>query len=180
MSSELHCALNLPSPLRPTLGITDFPKVRRTELVIQEHINEDIIDVLAKRNITVILAELFYSVPHITSVIHSDTFGNDISKINWIYGGKGSKMNWYHVNQENNLISGSSRNTYKMYQENEVSLIHSTELCSPSLIQAAVPHNIINGAEERWAVSLMLRDNSTYRQLAFHRAVEHLRDFRIQ
>ena len=177
---ELHRALSLSDPLRPSLSVADFPRVRRTELAVQEHINEHIIELLDSRNITIILAELFYAEPHMTSVIHPDTFGNDISKINWIYGGKDSKMNWYHANQENNLISGSSRNTYKVYQKKEVLLIHSTELCSPSLIQAAVPHNVVNGSEERWAVSLMLRDKSTHRQLAFHRAVEHLRDFCIQ
>jgi hypothetical protein len=174
MTIELHRSVFLPEPFNNDINVHSFPKQRRIELSIHTHINPVLIAILKSKGISIMLAELFYSAPYLESVIHSDTFGNDISKINWIYQGRGSKMNWFRPILETNVISGNLRNTYKKYEESEVELIHSEEIHSPSLIQAAIPHNIVNGYEERWAISLMLRDNSKFGQLKFNNAIKYL------
>lgn len=178
MTNELHCKIFLPGPFSKDTDVYSFPKQRRTELDIHRHINPLLIEILQSKGISIMLAELFYSIPYLDSVIHSDTFGESIAKINWVYQGRGSKMNWFKPISETNIISGNLRNTYKKYSRSEVELIHSEEIHSPSLIQAAVPHNIINDSEERWAVSLMLRDNLKFGQLKFNNAVEYLSEFR--
>ena len=63
-----------------------------------------------------------------------------------------------------------------LYEPNEVELIESADLDSPELIQAAVPHNVVNGPGDRWALSLMLKDSKSTNQIAFNDALARLSD----
>ena len=172
----LYKKLALPDPWTAGCSVKDFPKTRRIVLKPLIHINKNFILLLNRKNISIILVELFYSSPKFVSVIHSDCFSNDISKINWIYQNDSSTINWYAPNTIGS-INRHDGHEFVPYQPHEVDLIESANLTGSSLIQAAVPHNVINGAGDRWALSIMLRDNNTGGQLSFNEALNRLSEY---
>jgi hypothetical protein len=101
-------------------------------------------------------AEVFFSVPHTYYGIHQDQHTRiDFPKINFIYGGSNSVMNWYKVKSGKlGTVSETKIDTpYVGYALDEVELLYSKELKSPSLVQAGVPHNVTILGSPRWCVS---------------------------
>jgi hypothetical protein len=101
-------------------------------------------------------AEVFFSIPNTYYPIHQDQHDKiDFPKINFIYGGSNSLMNWYTVKPR---MSGTASRTniatpYIGYTLEEVDLLYAKELKSPSLVQAGVPHNVTVVGSPRWCVS---------------------------
>jgi len=173
--NEFHTALSLPKNVfNVNTSVHSFPLTRRTILNPNLHLNLDVVKIINDAGLRIIQSELFYSPPDMVSGIHRDTPGSDISKINWIYQGSNSVMCWYDTDP-NKIIEGRPGNTNKLYSLDESTLIHKSEICSPSIIQAGVAHNVINSSEPRWAVSLML----CYRikQCPYYEAVERLKEY---
>jgi hypothetical protein len=101
-------------------------------------------------------AEVFFSIPHTYYTIHQDQHTRiDFPKINFIYGGSNSSMNWYKVKSGKlGTVSQTKIDTpYVGYTLDEVELLYSKELTSPSLVQAGVPHNVTVLGSPRWCVS---------------------------
>ena len=171
---NLHLALPLPVTIfKEQYTVHSFPLSRRILLSPAMHINPDIIDIISDAGFYINLTELFYSPPGMISGIHSDLRGDDISKINWVIGGAESVFNWYKP-ASINPIQGS--NQYRAYTLDEVTLLDSTPLQTPSLIQAAIPHNVVNLSEPRWSVSLMIYNKKTYDHAAFNDVAAKLKD----
>jgi hypothetical protein len=180
--NTLHVDLHFPkSILREPYNVESFPLKRRHLLEPATHLNFDVLSLLTKAEFKINQAELFYSQPNFFSGIHSDyctSDETDISKINWVIGGAESTMNWYEPNKFSDTTSiAVDGNIYVGYQIDEVSLIHSTKLHSPSLIQAHVPHNVITLDEPRWAVSLTLFDTKTKKYAKFAEVVKRLANY---
>ena len=133
-----------------------FPRIRHSRLGI-ESINPRILQIFNDLKLDISLVEIFYSKPFYFSSIHSDQDGGDINKINWIYGGKNCKMNWYST--KTNLMKESKKSAistrYLEYRYSEVNLEFSKVLANPSLVHVGVPHNVQNFEEERWCVSIV-------------------------
>ena len=121
--------------------------------------------------------------------IHTDDFGRDCPdenkggdyvKINYIYGGKDSIMQWWKPNissvNKMPLISSGGR-PYLPYTEDEVDLVYESPLRGPSLVQVGVPHSIYNPIEERWAVCFVLRNTTTQKRMTMFDAYHNLKDF---
>jgi len=100
---------------------------------------------------------LFCGPPNTTSIIHCDgppeafQFG-----INWVLTGLDSYMAWYDVDDINKTtdtnISGSR---YRHWTVEEAREIERCSLVGPTLVNAHVPHNIVNNSSEnRWTASL--------------------------
>lgn len=174
----LHTKLLLPQPFAQGYNVESWEKTRRVQLLVSTHINPDIISILSSVSIKIMLAELFYSPPNFVSGIHSDTYANDISKINWVFCSSDSYMNWHRQLVAKGSIRPGSH-AFIPYKPDEVELIESGCIASPSLIQAAVPHNVVNGDKDRWAVSLMLADSLTGLQLAFCETISRLRTIKV-
>lgn len=176
---NLHLGLSLPKNVfTENLDVNSFPLTRRLLLNPIAHINPEILTIFKEAKLRIGLAELFYSPPNMISGIHRDTPGKDISKINWVYQGKNSVMSWYNTDN-NKTVSGKQTNKYKYYEPDECELICKSSIHSPSLIQAAVAHNIHNFDEPRWAVSLMLYENNSYIQCPYDEAAVRLSKFII-
>lgn len=174
---NLHIGLDFPTEIfKEPYNVSSFPMVRRTLLNPAIHINPEILDIIQSNNLKIVMVELFYSDVEFTSYIHSDTGGNDISKINWIIGGEDSVMNWFEP-QVTSQVQGIGNNTYIGYKPDEVVKIHSAKIHNPSLIQAAVPHNVVTGKDKRWAVSLMLTNNIYQGRIKFNDASKHLEKY---
>ena len=172
--NSLFAELNLPDVFNKDYNIHSFPIARRTLLSPSMHLNREILQILYKADLRITQVELFYSPPDNFSKIHSDVYTNDISKINWSYHGSDSKMIWYEPLIANTKREGPANNSYIGYEPEQVKELASTTLVKPSLIQAAVPHNVLTAIEERWCVSLMLTDNKTKKQATFGTCIERL------
>jgi hypothetical protein len=113
----------------------------------------------------IFLCEVFYRLPGGKGRIHIDTGnGGDYSKINWVFGGGESYMHWYtpkdgYQNKEQ-LISPIAT-SFVSYEPSEVNLMYSAQLSKPSIVQVGVPHNVINGDQERFAVCMVFFDRRT-------------------
>lgn len=172
----LHRKIFLPDPWATDWNFDSFPKVRRIQLIASKHLNTELVQLLRSYSIEIMLAELFYSTPGMVSVIHSDTFALDISKINWIYQSTPSSMNWYKPLVSKDIQSDQGH-SFIPYTPAEVVLLESYPLEGPELIQAAVPHNVVNGDGDRWALSIMLRDLITKKQIGFEETTNRLQSF---
>ena len=143
------------------------------------------LDWVKNLGLTLVHAELFYSVPNTPYVIHQDHFKKtDFPKINFVYGGKNSKMNWYNVKPEKlgKIIESNKNITDKKYTEiytkDQVDLVYSQELEGVNLVQAGIPHNVTNDIEPRWCVTtLYLLDNKRF--LTWTEAVTLFKPFMI-
>ena len=142
-------------------------------------ISEEFFQFLARFNLTLLLAELFYNPPRKISRIHVDALGGDYSKINFVYGGQKSLMCWYSalpgVIKDNVDYTSINTKSYD-YSPEEVTLLHRQTLHSPSIVQVGIPHNIINAAKPRWCLSLVPIDISTKKRITFQQTVEIFKD----
>lgn len=175
--NNFHTALSLPKNVfNDSTTVHSFALTRRTLLIPRLHLNPKVIEIVNEVGLRIGQSELFYSTPDMVSLIHRDTPGADISKINWVYQGEQSVMAWYDTDP-NKIMTGPTGNTYKSYTIEESTLLHTSEIHSPSLVQAAIAHNVINSSEPRWAVSLMLFYKDKFGQCSYSDALERLKDY---
>jgi hypothetical protein len=166
-------------PLVSSIDPFLLPKVRHTQLNLNA-INPEIIELFSKLSLNIILAEVFYSKPNLFSGIHVDSTGGDINKINWIYGGTDCSMNWYSVKNPVNKkdLEQTSINTQSTkYYFNEVNIIESTVLKSPSLVNVGIPHNVKNKNEHRWCISLVYKFKKSERRPTMEESLNLFKDY---
>lgn len=120
-------------------------------------------------------AQLFYTPPYGSIPIHVDgTFLDNKVKLNFQYGGTGSEMRWYCQSDSgsvNSAMSGQS-GKYLMVSEDTATKIWSAKIGKPSLVNAGILHNVINGPEPRWVISLPLWDVKSNQNLQWADAVD--------
>jgi hypothetical protein len=130
-------------------------------------------NLMERNNLILRRVELFYGPPDTpyTLGIHIDNGYGDRSKINWVFGGEGCTMHWYkaiaHSQKEVGITPVHSQ--YTLYEPSEVKLIHTNTIKNPSLIQAGIPHNIVNPGHERWCYSMVIEDPATNDNATFGR-----------
>jgi len=147
----------------PPLKNFNIKNITQTHVSINlEEINPEIKEWLDSLGISVTWIEVFYRRPGNYGGIHSDGDKGDCAKINWIYGGKGSGMNWYQV-IDSKALSRKSNFTvvntgYIPYSVNEVKEVYSAKLTGPYLLQVGIPHSVFNPHEERYCLCFLLKD----------------------
>jgi len=159
--------------LKDSINITDLPRILNGEKAyhslvdIKENINPVMLEFLEEIGLFVYYCEIFYSKPNFFSQIHIDANATrrDFAKINWVFGGKDSVMNWYKskddiIRAEKSVPNGPNSFSYIMYQPHEVDVLHSAPLGIPSVVQVGIPHNIINPTEDRYCIGLALATNT--------------------
>lgn len=125
-------------------------------------LNSELIELTQNLGLTLIWSECFYTNPKQFTGIHVDhttkdyvVANNDIAKLNFVFGGKDSVMLWYSPKVANHSFKVNRINsTYISYTLDQVDLVHETVVGFPSLVQAGIPHNIKNGPEGRFCLSL--------------------------
>jgi len=160
-----HLQVNL--NINPLTDAFDMEE-RRTGQFRQTKVSFDllspgILDFCEKHHLIMVWAECFHTPPGRETPIHIDEHGGDYTKLNYIYGGRGSTMNWYSVkdfakNKEPSLTVINTK--YLAYEPNEVTLIEAAPLLDGSsyVIQAGTPHNVTNADEDRFCISLIFKD----------------------
>jgi hypothetical protein len=151
-------------PLKEGLDIKSYGTTKHMEIPLND-INYNLISFLSTLNLTIAFAELFYTLPFSVTVIHLDAFGGDYTKLNYVYGGNNSFMNWYK--QKNNILNSLSttiiNSPYISYTKHQVVLIDTQQVKFPSIVQVGIPHNIHNFEEPRYCLSLILRKHDNTR-----------------
>lgn len=140
---------------------------------------------LAQCRMMVHHAEAFYIAPGQSLVIHID--GPTISnccKLNWVYGGQGSKMQWWAQKDPGRQLETKRTPTgtrYVQFDREECKMIWSDSIGCPSLVNVGVPHSVDNSmsSEPRWCLSYMLSDSETDKKLEWADAADRLKDYWI-
>jgi len=173
---NLHRELKLPVPfLSKEFDGTQY--MSRYQHLSRSDISVEFIDWLNSLNLVLGLAEVFLSIPGTYYGIHKDHITlTDFPKINWIFGKSTSYMNWYEPKTTGFTLKKET-GLYVEYAIEDVKLLHSAELKSPSLLQAGVPHNVTVLKDYRWSISTVYKHNN--RLLTYDDMVETLRPFLV-
>jgi hypothetical protein len=160
---------------------------------VESSINGDLLDFFANNGIYFDYCELFYSIPNFTGPIHRDLcpgeysnlnmYPRDMIKINWIFGGHGSTMNWYSTKSNvSKQVSKTTHNSvYMYYKPSEVNLECSADIGSLSLVQSGLPHTSQTAAQYRYCISLFpyTVEYNTKRRLTMEQAYARLNKYSI-
>jgi hypothetical protein len=161
--TKLKLAIN---PLQSHVTLDQLKLNFHTRLSMDEDINSELVQLLAQHQLDAAHAESFYSTSNRISKVHSDSYDlegscthGDYTKINWVFGGANSVMNWYSVNHNYvpALAATPITTTFARYPDEVVQLVHSQSVESPSVVQVGVPHNIENPNEDRICISISVR-----------------------
>ena len=162
-------------------------------LDVETSISRNMLDFFADNGIYFDCCELFYSIPNFTGPIHRDLcpgeYSNlnmnprDIIKINWIFGGHGSTMNWYSTKSNvTKQVSKTAHNSvYMYYKPSEVKLECLADIGSLSLVQSGVPHTSQTSAQYRYCVSLFpyTSEYNTKQRLTMEQAYTRLKKYLV-
>jgi hypothetical protein len=121
--------------------------------------HDDFIKYLASKDLRIMHCSLFYAKPHLRVGIHTDNGLGDFAKLNVVFGGADSVMNWYEPKTLEEKITSTSEigTQYQHYSPEEVNLVHSQQLKErPTIVQVGVPHNMKNSTEPRHCFSCVL------------------------
>lgn len=142
-------------------------------------INPELTSIFDKLNVSVgSLQHLSYP-PYFTGNIHIDNEGGDYIKLNWIYQGINSVVNWYEPINSNIRPTNVVGREYEFikYEKSEVTLLHSQRITMPSIIQVGIPHNIMNYSEHRECLSMVLYLNG--RRISMSESIEIFKNYII-
>ena len=145
-------------PFDDNFDITQL-KIKAHSRIEAKDINQEFVNLLDNLGLKINMAECFYRKAHSKSGIHRDVTGTDsATKINWVYDGSGSVMDWYRIinNNEKILVTGLG-STYNYYEKEDVELVHSQQIGCPSLLEVALPHGITMGHQERTCISVVIQ-----------------------
>lgn len=105
---------------------------------------------------------------------------SDLCKINWVFGGAGSVMNWYRVKSDHQgeTVSNTVNTFYRTFHTDHLDQVYSVSISGPALLNIGVPHNVENpGDQERWAITTVFLNTDTENLLTFQEAFEKLKGF---
>jgi hypothetical protein len=146
----------------------------------QSYLNPNLVDLFESLGIIVTQVETFYLPPSIDSGIHVDNLGGDFTKINWIFKGRKSKMNWYEpLTPDSGITKTMEKGTlYRYFEHSQCKKIYEHEIQGSAIIQAGVPHNITTQDEERICVSLSYRQRGI-QLLTMEETLETFREYLV-
>ena len=146
-------------------NVVNNPKLATHFTLPKDYWSDDLTAFFHKHEQFITDVEVFYTFPNGKLTIHVDDLEpGDFTKINWVFGGKDSKMIWYDVisKSKETTLSPSYRNTLSIhYKPDEVVAVYSENLQGPNLVQVGCPHSITNSSEERFCVSVVFKNNVT-------------------
>jgi len=130
-------------------------------------------------------AEQFYIPPGGSIPIHADgkNFDNKV-KLNFQHRGQGSTMRWYQLTDTDTNATTKSQigdfGAFFMIKPEQVTQVWQAEIGSPSLVNAGILHNVINGSEPRWVISVPLWDIESNQNLQWNTAIDKFQQWIVQ
>ena len=167
-------------PVLPLHGLNPIDQTVNHTKIDDKFISPKFIEFLDKLNLAVGWAVLFYREPNSRWPIHTDCSDNDRAKINWVYNGEDSKMNWYTLtNSAKNKPPGKTTigTLYYHYIPDEVILAHSETITGTCLVQAGVPHDVITQTQPRHCVSISPCHKESRKFLTMNEALVFFKDY---
>lgn len=157
------------SPLHNHIDLQNMGFENYWNLIPTSHLNHKLIKLFLELDLDFPQAAIFYSNGSATHPIHADYYyPTDVTKINWVFG-PDHIMNWYKTSKINAHSTWQGKN-FVPYNSNEVELVHSQKVSTPSLIQVGIPHNVVNFSGNRICVSVALFYRRTKKQLTMQEA----------
>jgi hypothetical protein len=171
MHNTFHAQLSLPVVFDATLIDADTSPV-------PYRLDPDtpIVKWLASLGIEIVRAgaEQFYIAPYKSIPIHIDGATSDHKvKLNFQYQGQGSVMRWYHpvdANISKSKVPGEF-GQYVVVPKDQVTTVWTAEIGQPSLVNTGVLHNVENGPNPRWVISIPLWDVAAGKNLQWEDAL---------
>lgn len=122
------------------------------------YVNNDFLELIDSLNLRIKYIEIFFTDSFKKIPIHADDGPANFAKINWVYGGSGSSMNWYRPNKhyKPHQLTTPIKSKSILYSNDSVELLHSQPVGCPSIVQVGIPHNVVNYAEPRYCFSTVL------------------------
>lgn len=169
------------------VDLEKFQQQQHTQVAITD-INPTLISWFKQYNINIAHPESFYQPVRLSTFIHSDSayIGDthcqgDYVKLNWVFGGKNSRMNWFDISPDTkHTMHKKSKilTDFRSYQEHELKLAHTQAIGNPSIVQVGVPHNIYNPTEPRLCISVPIVHVDTDNQrVTFDQACTIFKDY---
>ena len=144
--------------LKPDINLASI-KDYHNKFTVTEYVNIELVKFFKQRNLVLLpYIEIFSSEPNYVGPIHVDVGHGDFAKLNYVFGGKDSKMNWYEpITLDKPVETTLGNREYIYYADHEVKHLHSQTIGinRPSVVQVGVPHNSTNYSEHRYCVSLV-------------------------
>lgn len=146
-------------------------------------LDPNFVNFLAQHNMQVNHAEAFYTPPRQKLFIHID--GSEINnycKLNWVYGGEGSEMQWWKPkdpDQAPKIKLTPTGTSYMYFEPADCDLVWSESVGQPSLVKVGVPHSVDNTASStgRWCLSYVLEDLPSKQKLEWSQAADRLQAY---
>ncbi len=131
---------------------------------------------LAERGMRISHYEVFYTPPHAILAIHADGAKlSNIIKLNWVFGGKGSRMMWWKAKSEDALkvLQTGIGTPYLYADQKSCVMVESVAITGPTLVNVGQLHSVINsGSERRWCLSIVLARIGADKNLEWDEALD--------
>jgi len=156
-------------------------KTKRHCRIDTSEISLDIHSIFDKLGLEIVFAESFFKVPFQPNPIHKDAPGHsDATKINWVYGGEGSTMNWYipkneSIKEQQDINSIGVQ--YSYFNQDDLNLIHSQFVRCPSIVQVGIPHNVTVGYSHRHCISAFFKYKENNEYVKFADSINLFKDY---
>jgi len=147
-------------------------------------LNPKFLTLLESKNLRFASAQVFktnFFHPDWPIHVDADNGHGDFPKINWVYGNQECPMIWYKEKDptqpkvEEIMAAGTG---YYRIDPNGVEELDRTFVKTPTIIQAGVPHTVINDSgKARWCVSIVLMKDDHL--LTFDELVKEFKDYAV-
>ena len=147
-----------------TDNVINNPESAKHFILPRIHWSTELIHFFDIHRLYITYVEVFYTFPNKGCDIHIDgSEPGDFTKINWVYLGKNSKMQWYEANTKEELKVTPTivNSSYIGFQPKDVNLVYSENLQGPNIVQVGCPHAIENSTEERFCISVVFKNTKT-------------------
>jgi hypothetical protein len=174
--------LNLDIPLfKEGITFRDVPKAPIAILDKEKYLNEKMFKFFDSLDLEISFVETFFKRAYNKNKIHIDGTGNDYTKLNWVFGGGQSKMNWYAPldNTLRPLFKNAIDTSYVAYTPEQVTEIESSIIQNPTLVQVGVPHNVVNITEDRLCISILYRNKINKNRISMSESVQTFKKYII-
>jgi len=165
-------------PLKDGIDCLDYVQnIHKHTLQIVKHdlnlLNTNLLGLLNSLGIHIVHLESFFTLPNTETTPHIDLYPGDLTKLNFVYLGNGSTMNWYHLKPGYSIKKSitSIGTPYFYAGMQDIEKMHSGNLQGPFLVQVGVLHNISNAQEERYCISCVIV-NKNRQRLTYNDALE--------
>lgn len=172
--SNYEVKLDLPFEYVPVYPEIDPRRLNHT-VIKKEEIPYEIGKFLLVNDILIAHAEYFFTPPNRNLPPHVDHyFFHDYAKINWMFGGEGSTMDWYDILPGFDPVVRTTQigSKFMTAPRKYLKLAHTALIGKPSLIYYGGFHGVTNVSHPRHVFSFTLGHSKIKQPVTFNEAKE--------